>query len=475
MVFTDLAISSMLSAARRTPPPIAWSTSATSPSPSSSTRSKILAPLAQWPLPQFRRFASVLTVGDCSLIILERTLPDEGSGTKRDVEAKKNVQAWYAEFKTKGEKHVLIDGTRQGDDSSFEQAKRLLDRYPDAALPAILIGIKAARTWYIRDYLVQLVADIKNDSPIPFLLEEVKEGPYSNGRIIAARSLSRRGRPEGLAAMIAEWQGQRQARTPPPGEKLDEVEKPDKGMSDVAEFLAGSDDVDAIKALARDLRKRPVHLRYKVIEALVTPGLAGFQRRPMALRTAIIELLVAELDDTDAVWGFSTACNNGKHVGDPPICDIAAHAMNACDPQAYPFDESAPVARRNKSIVEMKNVWRKEQGLAPLPIPVAHTVTPLPKKKLQPLVDELLRSPAEKQGAIEARILTFGVAALPALHELVEEKKKDDPSRAVLERLSRRVGCVIEEVVIAEDSVEPDGSSPPGSRLCVEKRSMTTH
>src|SRR5262249_55503082 len=153
------------------------------------------------------------------------------------------------------------------------------------------------------------------DAPVPFLLSELKEGPYTYGRLVAARSLHRRGRREGLAAMIAEWQGQRPKRQPKPGEKPTEVEGPEASLVSVAEFLAASGKAEVIQVLAKNLRKRSVHLRMAVVSlfgesermtmvssgggGLLQPGEKSARDNPKAVRDAIEQLLVDELDDTE--------------------------------------------------------------------------------------------------------------------------------------------------------------------------------
>jgi len=112
------------------------------------------------------------------------------------IERKKNAQAWYEEFKKKGEKRMLIEGVERGDRDSHDQATLLLERYPDEALPALKAGIKAAKESLSRNPLVVSLASMKGDGPLPLLLIEVNEGPYSYGRLAAAKSLHQRGRPK---------------------------------------------------------------------------------------------------------------------------------------------------------------------------------------------------------------------------------------------------------------------------------------
>jgi hypothetical protein len=424
----------------------------------------------------------VLRVGDCALAILERIAGRsfwQATSTfsymsldNKAAETKKTVRAWYAELQKKGEKRLLIEATERGDQASYGQAERLVERYPDAALPAILAGIKAAKTSRTRDLLVAVAAGIKDDSPLPFLLREVTEGPFAYGRLLAARSLHERGRPEGVTAMIAEWQGQRPSRRRPPGEEPQEVEGPETGLSSVAEFLAACGEVDAIKALAKDLRKRPVNLRLAVISSFGTssslsvfstggprslnPGKKQAHGTP-ALRAATTDLLIAALDDADEVVGISGTWD-GKTFADPRICDVAGHVLNQSDPDAYPFDLSAPLVARNRSIVELKNVWRNAHGLALLPLPAPQVIAPVPDEKLRPLMEELLATPSGRQSDIEARIEGLGLGALPALLERLRKTAKDDAARAVLERLARRVACIVGAVEVADVSIKPDAA-----------------
>src|SRR5262249_6014192 len=110
----------------------------------------------------------------------------------------------------------------------------------------------------------------------------------------------------------------------------------------------------------------------------------------------------------------------------------------------------------NRSIVEMKNVWRKAQGHLPLPLPAPRAVPRVPDKQLQPLLDNLLRGPDADRRNVEQQIEQLGLGALPGiLHRLGKAGKGDDPKREILERLARRLACVLAEVVVAERSLRP--------------------
>src|SRR5262249_17071618 len=149
-------------------------------------------------------------------------------------------------------------------------ATMLVKLYPDAALPAILAGVRAAKDSWTRGQLVDATAGIKGDGPVPFLLREAEEGEFAQSRFAAARCLSDRGLPAGLTSVIGEWNGRRPKSQPrredEPGGTPGNVFPPNS----VAEFLAASGKVEAIEALRKDLRRRPVGLRMEVVSALRT-------------------------------------------------------------------------------------------------------------------------------------------------------------------------------------------------------------
>jgi hypothetical protein len=270
--------------------------------------------------------------------------------------------------------------------------------------------------------------------------------------------------------MLGEWQGKRPKPKRPPAQENEESEGPEAGLFSVAGFLASCGKVEAIAALEKDLRKRPLELRLQVVSSfgeakslsvvgsggggLINPGDKKTHDNPKEVRTAIEQLLVAELDDTEERSGMSGSWN-GKRFSDPRICDAAGHVLNQLAPDKYAFDLSAPLVGRDRAIIELKNAWRKERGLALLPAPVPKKIDPVPNEKLLPLVDKLLQAPDLERKTIESQIESLGLGALPGILQLLEKAtKKED--RAILDRLSRRVACIVDEAVFAESAVRPD-------------------
>ena len=163
--------------------------------------------------------------------------------------------AWYKDLQQKGEKRLLIEATARGDLDSLEQGRRLQERYPNDALPSL---IAAARTGqqHLRSQFVDMIRTIEGEESTAFLLAEVKEGPFAS-QVSAAEGLLNRGRPEGLAAMIAEWHDANPRLYLK--NHLDRISRRNAGR--LIEFLAGSGEPEGIAALAKNLRKRPVDVR----------------------------------------------------------------------------------------------------------------------------------------------------------------------------------------------------------------------
>jgi hypothetical protein len=420
----------------------------------------------------------VLRVGDCAEQIISRIAGRSFYQPKstyaamlKDGEAagvKAEVLAWYAELQHKGEKQLLIEATAKGDRNSPGQAERLLAKYPEAAFPALVAGTRSAEDDWTRAALVGLAGKLPGDGPLSLLLAEAKDGPSVACRLAAARCLHERGRPEGVAAMIAEWNRERPASQEEP-------------LESVAGFLAGCNRREAIAALAKDLRKRPVDLRLAVVSAFgeshflgvvaaaggaaLRPGENRASRISEPVREAIEELLIAALDDREERAGMSGTWN-GKSFSDPRVCDLAGHVLHQFLPDRYSFDLSAPLEQRDRNLVELKNVWRRAHGQPPLPLPARPVIPTVADERLLPLVEKFLHGPADEQAKAEQQIHQLGLGALPGVVRRLEKTGKGELARPALEALSRRLACLVVAVVIADDSL------PPGPTLAGQLEAM---
>jgi hypothetical protein len=426
----------------------------------------------------------VLRVGDCAQIILEEItaqrfyVPKTTSAAMfKDGEAKAvkaRAQQWYDEFQRKGEKQQLIDAVARGDNQSSAQAQRLVEKYPEAALPALQAGMKAATSNWVRADLVRLSRDLNDDGALALLLREAKEGPSRASRLAAAEALHKRGRPEGVAAMIAEWNGR---RSTPPGVRdagpawAERFDGNDSGLAAVAVSLAQVGTVEAIETLRKDLRERPLAVRYAVLGAFEDNFMgqrfeSRSRPRPEAEaaqeRAATERLFIDLLDDTeDRVDMGIGSGRNSIHY--PRVADLAAMALCRLLPARYAFDYSAPLTDRNRDLLKVKNIWRRTQGLQPLPEPARRKFAGISDETLQRLLDQLLHSQGAERAKVQKQIEQLGLGVLPVVRRRFDQMGKDDPSRTALDSLLRRLACTVADFTLAAKSLPLD--DPVNARL----------
>jgi hypothetical protein len=167
-----------------------------------------------------------------------------------------------------------------------------------------------------------------------FLRSELK-GPFREVRVSAAEGLLVRGHDDGVAAMIQNW-----AHT-----LGDEGEV--EGLSWVVEFLAECNKPQAIRALARDLPKRPAAWRWEVTSTLRSPFPRYAHGRSLAVVQAIEELLVQELDD----------CESYKEYR---ICDVSGEALASLWGHREQFESAIPLPVRDRNIALLKRAWARK-------------------------------------------------------------------------------------------------------------------
>jgi hypothetical protein len=403
----------------------------------------------------------VLRVGDAALTIIERiagrgfyattSLTSPITDEERRAAAKAQVLDWWHEFQAKGEKQVLIEAVERGDENSPSQARLLIERYLDAALDAITIGLQHAGRAGSHSNLVSAATQIEGSSVIPLLISIARDGPYLSSRVTAAQSLYRRGRPEGLAAMIQEW------LTPGPIDP-DEFHP----QEDLVDFLAASGNADAVWTLGQKWREHPIRSRVAVIFALGNNDCADPPLKPIRncespeVVAATEKVLIQALDDTEKDTGSSGSWY-GKSYYNPRVCDLAGYALALRWPERYTFDLEAPLSQRNRQVVELKNVWRKAQGLAALPLPQPPEIPASPDEIVQPLLDQLLQSPGNEGRQAIDKLEVLGLGALPAVRRTLANLAADDPARPMVAALAARLANIVREINLEPDSLEPEG------------------
>lgn len=309
---------------------------------------------------------NVLTVGDCCQAILKRITGKSffvpvytSSYTSKDDMAaatKKAAEAWWAAFQKKGEKQMLVDEVSSPGNDAPDEAKNLCRKYPDAAVPALILGIQAATNEWIQSELVEQLGAIGGPESVNFLTREMTNSPALDVRIAAAYVIKRTNQETAVTAMMGEWN---RYRSPNPWE--------DDGRN-IADFLARSDSPEAIAALAQGMHRRTIGTRIAIILDFDPESLDGWVTNSPATRAAIEALLVNELGDTQEQTGYSGSMN-GKDFFNPRACDMAGLILTELFTNRYAFNFSATRKVRDQQRIECINVWRQAHHQPRMPLP----------------------------------------------------------------------------------------------------------
>ena len=279
---------------------------------------------------------SVLTVGSAAEQLLEHIASrrfdagDEQEDGTASVTAKRDsVLAWHAELMAKGERACLVEAVERADEHSVSVARRLVEEYPDAACSAILTALRKVENEYERGDFIEMLGEIPSDESLPFLVDELHH-KKARLRVKAAEALTALNRSEGINELLRQWLS---------GSNASDLE-------DLGPFLAGCRRVDAIQAVTRRFSELSIDERLGTMESAAEDALDE-PTAPPALRTAVCDLLLLGLRDTEVRMG-STGSRGEKSYRDSRVCDLAGYRLNELDPVAFPFDLGAPFNQRER-------------------------------------------------------------------------------------------------------------------------------
>jgi beta-lactamase regulating signal transducer with metallopeptidase domain len=316
----------------------------------------------------YRQFVfshNVLTVGDCAVDILNDIAGkrfcvgylSRDTNTTAVEKVRQDVKAWWSAIQTKGEKQVLIEAAEAGDD--YGQAQMLWEKYPDVAPDALIRGVKASAHYWYRDFLIQILAGTNTPAVNELLDDEMRHDTNNDCRISAAKALYEHGRNDIAAFIIPDWQ-------------TNAASEPDAPWTTpMLRLLAGINSPDAIAALASDLDSRTVFRRQAILGAIGEAGTSGDLRggtpsadTKLAIERVLVTALSDYADEQTSLWNPDGTTYN------PRVADEAGYYLNHIWPARYRFDPSGTLKTRDRQIIECQNVWRKNNGLPALPIPV---------------------------------------------------------------------------------------------------------
>jgi hypothetical protein len=247
----------------------------------------------------------------------------------------------------------------------------LVEKYPDAALGAVQQMLeKIPRASSERANLIAWLYRVPGEEVMAFFRTQL--GPETDfaSRSSAAWNLFRRGDPRGLAAAVAAW---RELQTSGlSAQSLPDRSAPIRGdntrwaAGGLITTLANSGDVQALNALARDLRQMPLEVRMSVVGVFLQPDTGHINVMlnggPATLPDgdagiAIERLLIASLDDTEVIKDKRGTVNGIMYV-DPRVCDLAALALATRWPERFSFRWEAETAARDRQIDAIRRAAR---------------------------------------------------------------------------------------------------------------------
>jgi hypothetical protein len=348
--------------------------------------------------------------------------------------ARRLALEWWSEVQAKGQKQLLIDATVSGGTWSGHQARILVAKYPEAALAAIEKGFENATDEWRKSELISVAGEIEGDAPVPFLTAKLEKEPSLSCRLAAATALLKHGRREGIPKMIAAW-------------NAGEGGSRGFGGNPLVSFLATCGAPEAIVALGKTLRARPVDVRLEVVETLGDVETKG------AALDAIEKLLVETLEDTEERTGLSGS-RNGRSFSDPRVCDFAAVALASLFPSKYVFDLDESLPARDRERLAITNAWREAHGKE-LVAPAGRHVVPAPEAITRPLVEKLLADDLRVRVEAARSLEAVGLPALPAVEEQLFALEVGSPLAPEVAALVTRIGCIVAVTTVTSDSVAP--------------------
>jgi hypothetical protein len=383
-------------------------------------------------------YSKVMRVNEVALYILEHLsgrsfypVTDDDGRLKRGT-ARQQAEAWWKEVQRRGERQVLVAATSAGGEDAAAAARVLVRKYPDAAPAALRAGMRATKSEVRRGEIVRAGAELTGKPAIAFFQASLKPGEGLFAQVQAAEALFALKQPQVVPAMIATWL-ELQPRLPG---NLDEDAYAEIG--ELIAFLARSGDVRAIKALAQTLPKAPVDVRLAIVQVFAPfpkngDSVSGVGRVYAngdmadlpggAAGEAIEELLVNALEDE--AWCFGPQGRiNGVRYSNPRLCEMAALVLTQRWPDKYPFRWVAVRGERAQQIDKIRNRWRADHGLPPVPPPAA-VVPAAPEAEVARLLEAFAAAPNDAgRAAVTAEIdKALGLAALPAVQARFEQAK----------------------------------------------------
>ena len=292
----------------------------------------------------------------------------------KETQCKAEAERWWADYRRKGEKQMLVEDIEAGTHNAAEQAEKLVKHYPTAAFDAIVTGIRNGSNAWIRKRLIEIIAGMRDDRVLPYLRSELKDA-RRDARIAAATKLCVRGHDDGIGPAVEEWRRIRWE---------DEVwDQRESGIDDLIFFLARCGQPEAIEALSKRFSDGTYSARRCIIGSLQTPPIdlrhAPFSERH---RSAADALLVGALRDSEVVH-YEASGGTSPNIWNPTFGDLAANELAERWGKKELFNIAAPLWVREPPAMRTANVWLKKGGQPTSLLPTPRKIVPLTDEQVQ--------------------------------------------------------------------------------------------
>ena len=312
------------------------------------------------------------------------------SSEKKVAVIRKEIESWWHQLQTKGEKQLLIDAARAGGRLVTGQAALLIEKYPAAAAEPLIEGARCCEEDYTRSRFIQLFGQLDGEKVESFLYEQMGEKTFPQSRVEAARVLYDRGKLDVIATILKAWEQlliDRERRPLSPGGPgprdvvtLEDMEYGaqysyiDDGLRHISQFLIDSEVTEAIEVLGRDMQQLSIYQRTEIIgnignkigetiKRLDEEELLHQEDLEHTALPIMEKLLVSLLHDTEVQEGLSSY-RYGKDYKNPRVCDTAALMLWHHFVDKYEFDIESPQSIRDKQIQKCIKTWEASNSLA---------------------------------------------------------------------------------------------------------------
>ncbi len=351
-----------------------------------------------------------------------------------------------------------------GDRYALNQARRLVEKYPDDALEAIVQGARSSNSSRIRDGMIELAASL-GETAMTFLMAQMDNAPDLKNRTTAAWRIANENPERAIDAMVREWKqvsieaGQTESKT-------DSISE---GVKELIRFLTSRNSADCITVLHDHYAAQSIAVRFEIVTAFgFSTGMIssssngpggtlniGNDRQPIKelVKTEMESLLIDALSDTDQRDGLSGTWDDYSFI-DPRICDVAGHVLMGRFPEKYAFDPKGTPDVIEVQRIRSINHWRAETGIELLAEYQPREIERVPVDQSAPRINAILAATTNTQRAFAVEeIGKLGYGALPAVLEAMESMPLESDGLYELRQLARQLSLTVTLVACAKDSL----------------------